>query len=88
MPLPFFDNSDKLVGAQVLPLKSFNILAVAFTDPKTLLRVYTNEKVQDIICAIIEARFISTKSLYEYSLKVWLLNIYKDNNHIACYNFC
>ena len=57
-PSPFRD-SDKLAGAQALPLGSFNVPAVSLGPPdvptialvgsKALPRVYSKEEVQDII---------------------------------------
>lgn len=64
LPLFFFGNSDKLVGAQALPPEFFNILATVFEGSKALSKVYTNKDIQNIICAVIKARPVAAKSPY------------------------
>ena len=93
-----FRGLDKLAGAQAPPLEPSNVFtvapgsldasAVAPVSSKALLRVYLNEKVQDIIWIVIEAKIAATKNPREYPFKAQLPNIYWGNNHMACYNFC
>lgn len=83
----FFRDSNKFASTQALFSRSFNILAVAFVSLKAFLRVYTNKDVQNIIWAIIEAKPVAAKSFCKYLLKACFFNVYKSDNHIACYNF-
>lgn len=62
LPSFFFGDPDKLAGALALPLRSPNILATTFESFEAPLKVYTNENIYDIICAVMKARPATAKS--------------------------
>lgn len=86
--LLFLSDPDKLAGTLAPPSRPPNTLAAIFAGPGALSRVYTNEDVQDIICAIMKTRLATAESPCERLFKTCFLDIYRSNNHIAYYNFC
>lgn len=86
--LPFlFRGLNKFADAQVSLSRPFNILVIAFADVEALAKVYLNEKMQDIIQAIIEARPATVEDPCKCLFKACFPDIYKSDNHIAYYNF-
>ena len=93
-----FRDLDKLVGAQAPLLgpsnvsavspKPFDILTTTFTGAGAPLKVYSNEKMKEIICTVMETRPATTEDLWEHFFKACLLDAYWGDNYIACYNFC
>lgn len=89
--MPFlFRGPNKLVGTQALPPEPSNILAVlpkppdaptvTLAGPRALTKVYLNEKMQEIVQIVIEARFAAIKSLCECPLKVCFFEVYRGDN--------
>lgn len=97
LPL-FFKGPDKLAGGQVPLLGASNVLAVAlgpsnapvpaFAGFWALPRVYLYDEMQNIIRIVMEAKTAATKSPQKRLLKAGFLDIYRGDNHMACYNFC
>lgn len=87
MPSPLFNDLNKFANTQALPLKPLNILVVVFVNLGALSRVYTNDKVQDIIQVVIEAKPAVVKSSYKHSHKTRFFDVYRGDNYVAYYNF-
>lgn len=86
--LSLFEDPNKLTGAQALFLKRFNILIAAFASLRAPTKIYLNKEIQDIIWAVMKTRLAAAKIPYECFLKARFFNIYRSDNHMACYNFC
>ena len=84
-PSPFGD-PDKLAGAQAPPPDRPNVPVVAPVGAPP--RTYSNEEVQDIIQTVMEVSTIAKEGPQERPLKARFPNVYKGDNHMACYNFC
>lgn len=72
----------------IVPSKPLNILAIALASPGDPSKIHSNKDVQDIIQVVIEARSAAAKIPLERLFKAWFPDVYKSNNHIACYSFC
>lgn len=88
MPSFFFDDPNKLANTPDLLLRPLNILETVFARTKISSKIYINKNIKDIIGAIIEVRTATAKDFYKHLLKVCFLDVYRDDNYIACYNFC
>lgn len=96
-PSPF-GGPDDLAGTQAPPPGPSNVLAVAPRPPDALAaapagseappRVYSYEEMQDIIRTMMEAKPATTEGPQERPLKARLPDVYRGDNHMACYNFC
>lgn len=88
LPSSLRKNSNKLISASASSLGPFNVLAAAFTGSGPPPKVYRNKKVQDIIQTVLKIRLAAEENPCQYSLKARFLDIYKNDNHMACYNLC
>ena len=81
-----FGDPDKLASAQALLPEPPNVPVVApvGTPPRT----YSNEKVQGIIQTVIEASTVAKEGPRGHPLKARFPDVYRGDNHMACYNFC
>lgn len=77
-----------LFNIPVVSLKSFDVPTATFASLEALSRVYSNEKIQKIIAIVVEARPAAINRPRKYFFKVCFLDIYRNNNYIACYNIC
>ena len=93
-----FGGLDEYTGAQT-PLPRPSNVPIVFSGPSDVPtaafvgseappRVYSNEKVQDIIQTVIETKPAAIKDPQKCLQKAWLPDVYRSNNHMACYNFC
>lgn len=87
LPSPFFGDLDKLVGIPASLPETPNVLTAAFADFRPLLKVYTNEEIEDIICIIIKAKPAAAKNHYKRSLNARFPDIYEGDNYMVYYNF-
>lgn len=85
---PCFSILKKLAGASAAPLGFFNILATTFADLGVPQKVYTNEGIPNIIWIIIKAKLAVVEGSCKHFFKARFSNIYRGNNHIACWKFC
>ena len=63
-------------------------MAIAFAGSGPTQRVYTIEDIQEIICAVIEARPMAVKNPCKCFFKAYFFDVYKNNNQMACYKCC
>ena len=65
-----------------------DVLTAVLVGSKAPPRAYSNEEVQDIIQTVMGVKPAATKGPRERPLKARLPDVYRGNNHMACYNFC
>lgn len=70
-----------------LHLRFFNLATATFAGLRALPKVYSNEKFQEIIKIVIKALLTATKNLCKHFFQAGFFNVYKGNNHMACYIF-